>query len=709
MMQIYRAVFLWCLVWCIFIVHANAQTIPDGYIGKPNTCVFTTPNDYGVVSNNRLVQSSFVGGVNSIVQIKVGPSYRYDGASLPLLNFTQGQVFVPDKFTVSYPYCTAAAPQIISAQTTAGCEGTLFYGYNSITEVTNIGVPVDPTINGNAGVLIEGQFVPSSDQLTNFRGTFTWIRPNATCPSVNAAFSYTMQISNLVDVADGGITAYTDSASGLTKYCTTFGLACSTLPRQTTNNPNLQPYDPRPVLVPVCRQVLPFNSSYSVSSYETFFGAGFRAPTNVAAGAIVYQLRADNLPSPLAIYTEIEFRYVTGSVENTTVSTGPLETRFDPVLFIASAGPYPARVFAKFYNPSRTFQLILNEVDYGYLAPCNCNGNLVCDSGTFEMLGNATRAQIPNYNAAVVYTDAPTCVFYVNAANNGTSPIANVDFNVQSGSTGGVGTIFYAWQFVNLPASAGIITSPLTAASITARVFAPSTVTLRLRVYNANNVSRTCDQTFTVIAGAPTAVVAPTSITTATNMFVVLDGSASFSPYTPIVSYQWNITFPGPSASTALSTPTGPVTSFISTVPGNFIITLKVQSLVSSNSANSIISVVTPPPAPSNSTTPVAPPIAPGCVEAPLANINFTFAPQMPIGGAPVQPLPPGTVNPPPVATAPVQAPTTVIEEIGTIIDSALVVVGAAVVGIFGLWIISGVYTKLQISARQQVLVDKRI
>ena len=680
----------------------SAQTtIASAYSSAPDTCVFTTPNSYGVSSNLRLGQVTYVGGTGNKLQLAIRPSYNFTGALDVNFNFTQGQVFVPDEYTFTMPYCTPNSPQILVNLTTTGCVGELYYGYYDITNLPpgGVAIPVDTSINGAAGAEIEGLFISRVDELEAYRGTITWLRPS-TCAANNSAFLYTLEFSNLLDVGDSGVVAYKDSASSEYKYCRTYGFACSTLPRQTTNNPNIAPFNPRPVLVPICKQYMPFSTNFSIPSYEAVFGTGFRAPTDVPLNAIVYQLRADNLETPIAVYAEVEFRYVTGSVVNTTVSSGPLAAKFEPILFLVSAGTYPALVYTRFYNPSQAFELTYNEVNYGFLPPCNCGtgNNVLCDSTNYTLTRSAFRSQIPNYNQAIVYTDAPTCVFFVNANNNGTAPLAGVPFVIQSASTGGVGTTFYQWQLVNLPVSAGSIDSGQGTADITVTIAAPSTVTVKLVVWNANNVTRDCSQTFTVIAPAPTAVIAPAGeVTIATNVFLTLDGTGSYTPIGFIESYTWVQSF-GPAPATYSST-TMPIITFLATVPGVYIVNLNVRAVNTNDDEVLRILVVEPPPVAPPSGAPVAPPFSPGCVNPGNNFGNVTLPPSGSFSGSPVAPLPPGTGAPLAPVAPPANAPTNVDPAVINFITGIGYIGALLIFSVFAIFTFAQIVRALQLRA----------
>ena len=632
---------------------ATAQTIADAYASEPLTCIFTPPDDFSPPSNTRLAQTTFVGTVDNIIALTVGPTFNT--TDLPG-NFSAGQIYTPDVITFTLPYCTPQSPAVITVGTTPGCEGDLFYGWDAITNAPgNQPIPVDPTINGPAGVGIEGQFISRRDVLgPNYRGTVTWFRNNATCPSVNPTFTMRIELANLMNVGDNGVVAYKDSSSGQYKYCRVYGLSCANVPRQTNSNPNLAPYDPRPTLVPVCKQYMPFSTNYTVGSYEAAFGIpGYRGPTNVPPNGVVYMLRADNLPSPAVVYAEVKFAYVVGSRTPSDVIVAPLKARFDPVTYIFSDGVSPAIVSAKYYNPSAAFSVVGLESEYGFLPPCNCGpgGNIVCTSNA--LVSTATKAQIPNWNAAITFTEAPSCVIFVNAGNDGVPPYAGVSFVIQSGSSGGVGPIHYAWQFTNAPASLATFTSPTDVALVNAVVNAPGTLTVKLVVWNDNNVTRQCSQTFSVLPADPVAVLAPsTTQYILTNTFLTLDGSGSYAPGAFIDGYRWVQSF-GP-ANATLSSTTDAVISFTANVKGTYVMTLVVKSDVSTGSATVQIHVSEPPP-------PVTPP-PPGtggppsqgeCIN-PGNNVgNITYPPSGGWNGQPVAPLPPAaplTPVEPPIA-----------------------------------------------------------
>lgn len=636
---------------------ASAQTtIAQGYAITPSTCVFTPPStgNASVPFNARLVNSTYLGGTNSTLRLDAGPSFNFSDA---VGNFSAGQVYVPDVLTFTVPYCTASTFQWNLALTTPGCVAPLYYAYNDITAIKpgTVAVPVDPTINGAAGSLIQGVYVPANDVQLQFLGTVTWFRPNATCPSVNPLFRLSFLINNLFDVADGGITAYTDSGSGETKYCVTYGLRCNNLPRQS--GPGTTPYDPLPQLIPICRQTAPpLNGNLTQLSYEAIYGVGFRAPINVPLSSIVYMLRADNIQAPYVIWTRVTFEYPIGGLPATQI-TGVLDNQFSPIQYVVSPGTIPARVTVQYYSPLRSPLLVTaNEALLSYLPACNCgtSPNIVCNPTNSTVVSAASRADVPNFNAAVAFTDLPTCVFYV---NNGNPIVQRVNFQVQSGATGGVPPLQYAWRLLNLPPSAGVIFAPANTAIVTMRVDATVTFTIRMIVYSQNNASRQCDQPVTVIAGFPTASVFPTDATIFTNTFLVLDASGSSSPNGIIDGYLWQVIFPPPPATGwSLNSTTGKVVLFTASVARQYQIIVRVRNNAGETNANVRVTVLAMPPQQPPTTAPVQPPgPCPICVPE-LTNPNISIAPSQ-ITGAPLNGGAPGLVAPYAILQPPVSAP----------------------------------------------------
>lgn len=679
-------------------------TISGGYTLEPNTCVFLEPGLYSEptfpLATTHWGEVSGDGNPSDSVIIQIRPSYRFDGSTY-FLGFTEGPIYVPDKVTIPWPYCGDSSmfysPITLQPDwptpTTPGCEGLLLYGYESIATIAQ-----DNTMGFNSSIIgisvnrLDGGY-PSP-----WRGTITWIRPTLCLTPNLPTVRVLLNTTGLDDIDDITPLAYTDSATSTTKYCPVYGLGCGRVPRP----PDSIKYDPVITLQPICKQILAFDSSYSLSDYEAIMGVGMKGPQNVPQNAIVYQLKVDNLPPSVAIQVRLKFGYV-NDTSLTIVDTivGPYYVTQDTVYFIPSLGTYPAIVSAQYYNDVQPFKEVWNEAKLLYLDRCRCGptnatSNIVCDSDPNEpsMISPVVRTtELPTYPDATPYSyvDAASCAFYI---NNGDPVYKGIIFSVTSYVvTDTVGaTITYLWQVAGAPQDKITITSPTAATTnvivdVVGIVTLNFTVTLTLPGDLIPHV-RNCSQRFQILTGAPTASLTPSSATIPLVTFLVLDGSASTTPapFGPL-SWQWSISLSPPGGGGTLSSTTLPIITFSGSIAGVYIVTMKVSNNVGTSTLSSVINVGAGP-------QPVLPPES--CYNASEPPFNFVVPTQP--SPSPITPVPSPIEIPVPVGNGGILGP------IAAIPASAIPIITATVMIIIVLLVCVGFFVTVRRNARKAVI-----
>jgi PKD repeat protein len=594
-----------------------------------------------------IVNSSY--SVNTTT-INIYATYRFDGNDT---TWADGPIYVPSRVTFVYPFCNSLPFNIISESPPSCVGGRLLYGYTTIPA----SLPSVPNrseyINGEVDILIQGQAIPAIDgggSAPNM-GTFTYL-PAPGCPMNESSFHVVIAGSGMFDEADSTPLEYVDSKSNTSLWANIYGLRCSLTPRP----PSSVPESMVPVMIPICKNLLPADyPALDPTLYETMFGIGFSAPNDVPKNGIAWQIRMDNLdPIRSGVYGEVKVRFL--YPDNTEEIVSPLYSSFNDVLYVHSNGSIPAFVFICYFEHNCTPALVYNEAQLGYLQSCNCKnpgGNLLCN-GSNDIVTPVNRTSLPNYDANIIFIDPPTCVFFVNVEGNGSNPLVGVPFTMQSGAFGGIGPILYNWQLTNTPPSAGLITPPTSASSVTAVFNAAGTYTVTHTVSNLNGVTRTCSQDVQVVVGAPIACMDPSiHIDIAPGQMLSLDGTCSSNPLGGPLQYFWILSF-GFGPTPVFSTTTGPITTFSVAGSGTYMVTLYVANTASASSVFIQIDVfngaIPPPPPTDEPVEPAPPPFS--C----FAPSTPTYIPQIgPEAADPIAIIP--LAPPPPASTVPGATP----------------------------------------------------
>lgn len=627
---------------CYGKVICSAATIDDYYASKPQLGQFIIAPD-----SPYLLKSTYT--VDHTI-VTIYPTFRFDDNST---GWNNTQKYVPSKVVLPLPSCAFNRFSRLYVYPPE-CDNLLLYGYESIPPVPNdINL-----VNGPWGLLIVARSVPALDAgyPDNSKGTVTWLRPPG-CPDWEN-FTLQLGVGPMQDVGDPMPTLYQDSGTGDTLNPVVVGLGCI-----AESRPYRSPiYNPQPIFVPVCRGILPYNTTNTSSIVETVYQNLFgqvRQPLNVPPGAVVYMVRFEDMFEDLRAFVNVRFEYPDGTEDAYTLYGG-----YNHIYYLISRGSMPAYVSACYYQPDCTPTVAWNEVELGFLPPCDCaptSRNVVCNNASDSVdLGPHGRLDLPNFDASQPFVSNPTCAMSVNPPSEA-NPLVNIDFQVQALSSGGSGPLNYQWQLAGLPPSAGQIVGPNNVPTITVRVSALSTFSIVLVVWTANSIPQRCNRTVTVVANQPVACIIPSEV----NGLVVgtslgLDGACSKSLDGNPLTYRWSIiASPYPYTGGSVLPTTAPMTGFTCQDEGVYIVLLQVNNSFSSASTSAIIRCVTPssdPSAPGTPATPSAPAIPNCSYNVPLPPFNIPLPP--PTTNPPLAPIPipPGSL-PPPITPNPAGMP----------------------------------------------------
>jgi hypothetical protein len=671
--------FLWVgvLLAALLAAKAYAQApVASGYLIEPSTCAKN-----GTSTTVIKVTYPFTTGSPYPTVLTFAPHYTFNSSNATAV--AMGQVFVPKQIVMPLPWCSASMLTYGATGNTPGCSGLWYYGYQSVAPNYGISQPgFDGIWAPYAGIYI----APFVDLGSQSKGTLTWFRP-ATCPEVNPTFSLNMTMTGLTnwylnDIP--GAMLYDDQ--GLIDRCTLFSLNCTLYTRPN----NAARFDPQAGVYPVCRQVLPYSSNLSSVDYAALYSSvSNKGPSNVAVGAVVYQLRLDNLPAPGAAFIYLSMHYVNGTGVPSTLTA--YTATFDNVLYVASAGVSPALVYASYYNLQPPLDpvnnpysniSIFNEYNAGFLPVCICGTNVLCNSTDYSLNGTVPRTSVPGYNNPPSSSLVPSCVIVV---NNGAAPYINVPFGMYVNGLFGTGSYSFTWAFdPSLSSVASLF--PFTGSSTTATVNSVITGTVSV-VVGSGGLSGVCSASFTVVPARPQVSVTPSpSVIAPINTLLGLDATGSYSPdLTPLI-YNWTIVFFTPGTGYNFTNTAAPVAGLIANQTSYFKVVFVATNSHGNNDTTIDIYFV-------NGTVPTGPVAPGGAPSVPsVGDCNVQQAPGTPIPDGPLAPPfvpitpapnPPGSPSTTPStspstspsALVPATTPSGIIGWMGVLIGGVIIVV----------------------------------
>ncbi len=660
----------------IFTPATYAQTLASGYLTYPDTCSVNGANE-PLIKAFALVSST--PALTSYIALPHDTFNSTNATAVAL-----GKVFVPNTILFPFPYCGQMF-QYDLPTTTAGCDGLIFYGVQSIiadgntTDGLNFDSPWWPA--DYTKIVLWRDISPAFATI----GTLEWERP-ATCAPTNVNFQLNLTMTGLFDTYNTNSYAVKIlDDQGLQRRCTVLGNNC-----YPTHRPNsAATFDPKPGVYPVCRQVLPFDPSFSVVDYDVLFGSlTARAPSNVPVNSVVYQVRLDNLPDPGAVKTYVLFRYVNGSGPPSIVQY--FASRFGTVQYTFSAGVSPAVVSATYYNlnngaavvPPNSFVnvTILNEYATGFLPSCLCGVNVICDANNFSMNASVPRSQVPGFIDSPTVSLAPTCSIVV---NDGKPVVLGVTFSLYGIPLLGAGGYTYIWQLAPELGSVAHLFG-FNTQQVNAVISSMTNATVDLYITSGGFTSR-CSALFTVRSGTPTAVVVPgPNVAMNLSTVLTLDASGSISPDNTPLMYSWTVVFSDPQTHATITNGNSPVITFAVNATGLYVVSVNVTNIHGTSAANVQVTVfnTTAPAVPSApGTSPSNPFVSPVCIvstptpPSPAVPPTPPLPPLGPTGPTPAV-QPPTIPFLPPIGISPSAATGTI-----TIIGVILGVVVAALLG----------------------------
>lgn len=619
----------------------------------------------------RIVRNVFLPNQNNDVEIQVRSTIRFDQIYAGF-NGTYTHV-TPKQLSFVYPWCVSRPPTFSPPPPGPnGCTGKTYYGrYNIPSSQTGFNnVPDNSSVVNGVTAMnqILGNFIPATDQGTlPYYGVVTWVA-DPSCPvNVSTAWLIGFDSAGLFDIGDPTPIEYCESATGKCLWLTSYGLGCTSQAR----SPNSPRFSPQAVVVPVCRMYTPNNFlDTTPANVDLAFGPNYNGPLNLNPNAVVYMIRIDNLIATYYVQYYIKLIYMDGSND-----VFKMETEFNTIEYFASAGKTPALLYfctGNSDNCTLPSTPAFNEVQLGYLVPCNCGptntnttGNVVCgnnpsNNGTVLLQTPIPRLSIPFFSNPGGFQPSPVCAIGFATNLNSSNPVQNVPFSIISGSFGGLAPLQYAWRWINTPQSTAVIQPPVTTQLVIATVFAPGSYTIQQTVTGANGFSATCQLNIFVDAGQPVACLQIANQTTANILYVAIgesvsfDASCSTNPLGTPLTFGWigasffNTSITGLPFS--ISTNSGPSMTLSGLFPGSGTLYLNVTNEIT-NAWKVVYIYVVPMTVPSSA--PYAPFVAPlppttQCfVPGPNTTIPWlvpSTAP--PLGNLPTSPNSPMSVNP---------------------------------------------------------------